>query len=62
MKKSLRWAFLLGCAMAGAAQEFGAVMMVNLDHFQKLNDSLGHAAGDRLLVEMARRIRPSTSK
>jgi diguanylate cyclase (GGDEF)-like protein/PAS domain S-box-containing protein len=44
-------------AMAGAAQEFGAVMMVNLDHFQKLNDSLGHAAGDRLLVEMARRIR-----
>jgi len=46
-------------AMAGAgiAQEFGAVMMVNLDHFQKLNDSLGHAIGDRLLVEVARRIR-----
>lgn len=46
-------------AMAGAAvaQEFGAVMMVNLDHFQKLNDSLGHAVGDRLLVEVARRIR-----
>jgi diguanylate cyclase (GGDEF)-like protein/PAS domain S-box-containing protein len=44
-------------AMAGAAQEFGAVMMVDLDHFQKLNDSLGHAVGDRLLVEMARRIR-----
>ncbi|WP_229421402.1 EAL domain-containing protein [Telluria antibiotica] len=44
-------------AMADAAQEFGAVMMVNLDHFQKLNDSLGHAAGDQLLVEMARRIR-----
>jgi diguanylate cyclase (GGDEF)-like protein/PAS domain S-box-containing protein len=46
-------------AMAGAgiAQEFGAVMMVNLDHFQKLNDSLGHAVGDQLLVEVARRIR-----
>jgi diguanylate cyclase (GGDEF)-like protein/PAS domain S-box-containing protein len=43
-------------AMAGA-QEFGAVMMVNLDHFQKLNDSLGHAMGDQLLVEVARRIR-----
>jgi diguanylate cyclase (GGDEF)-like protein/PAS domain S-box-containing protein len=41
---------------AGIAQEFGAVMMVNLDHFQKLNDSLGHAVGDRLLVEVARRI------
>jgi len=46
-------------AMAGAAiaQEFGTVMMVNLDHFQKLNDSLGHAVGDQLLVEVARRIR-----
>lgn len=46
-------------AMARAArtQEFGAVMMVNLDHFQKLNDSLGHAVGDQLLVEIARRIR-----
>ena len=44
-------------AGAGSAREFGAVMMVNLDHFQKLNDSLGHAVGDRLLVEVARRIR-----
>lgn len=44
-------------AGAGSAQEFGAVMMVNLDHFQKLNDSLGHAVGDQLLVEVARRIR-----
>ncbi len=43
-------------AGAGVAQEFGAVMMVNLDHFQKLNDSLGHAVGDQLLVEVARRI------
>ena len=42
---------------AGITQEFGAVMMVNLDHFQKLNDSLGHAVGDQLLVEVARRIR-----
>jgi len=42
---------------AGTTQEFGAVMMVNLDHFQKLNDSLGHAVGDQLLVEVARRIR-----
>ena len=44
-------------AGAGSAREFGAVLMVNLDHFQKLNDSLGHAVGDQLLVEVARRIR-----
>lgn len=36
--------------------EYGAVMMMGLDHFRKINDSLGHATGDRLLVETARRI------
>jgi diguanylate cyclase (GGDEF)-like protein len=43
-------------AMAKRRREVVAVVLADLDRFKEINDTLGHAAGDRLLAAIAERL------
>jgi len=47
----------LALSNSSRSQHYGAVFMIDIDHFKFINDTKGHAIGDLLLIEVAKRLK-----
>lgn len=56
-RASLQQALVDALVRAGNAGHTLAVLMLDVDRFKEINDTMGHAIGDRVLVEIGRRLR-----
>ncbi|HEX5304935.1 MAG TPA: EAL domain-containing protein [Dyella sp.] len=56
-RASLQQRLVEALPRAGAAGHTLAVLMLDVDRFKEINDTMGHAIGDRVLIEIGRRLR-----